>query len=569
MFYSKLFAPTLKEAPSDADVISAKLLIRAAMIRKMSAGLYEYLPLGLRALRKVENIIREELNSIDAQEVKLPLILPKELWDESGRWDVYGKELFRLKDRKEAQFCLAPTHEEAITNLARRDLHSYKQLPAIFHQFTQKFRDEIRPRFGIMRSREFLMSDAYSFHTDEADLDKCYEIVFDAYKKICARCGLIFRPVEAQTGAIGGSYSHEFMVLAKTGEEEIAWCECGYGANVEKASALVLENAQEKELALEKVPTPNVKTIDEVAAFFKVDAAKAVKSMIYLADQKPVLVLIRGDRQINEAKLAAVLGASEIALAQVETAMDFTGSAFGSIGPIGLKKPIQTIADISVSAISGAIVGANEDGFHYKNFRLDRDCPKPQFFDISKAQDGDICPVCKKHKLQFCRGIEVGHTFKLGTKYSKALKAHYLNAQGQSQPMVMGCYGIGVSRILAAIVEQSFDDKGIIWTDNVNPFCVEIIPIDYNDAKTKAVTLEIYNALNQNGIDVLIDDRDERAGVKFNDADLIGIPFRITIGKKTLETGNVEFKRRKDPKENIKLLSPSQAVAEILNVYKK
>jgi prolyl-tRNA synthetase len=563
-----MFIPTVKEAPADADIVSAKLMIRAGMIRKLSSGLYEYLPLGIRVLRKVENIIREELNFVGGQEVSMPLILPKELWEETGRWNVYGKELFRLKDRKNAEFCLAPTHEEPITDLARREIRSYRQLPIMFHQFTQKFRDEIRPRFGVMRSREFLMSDAYSFHAGDADLEQYYQGIFAAYQRICKRCGLNFRPVEAASGAIGGSFSHEFMVLADTGEEEIVHCSCGYGANSEKAQCLANEISKEQQAALEKISTPNAKTISEVSKLLNLPATKFIKTLIYMADQKPIAVLCCGDDEINEIKLQTVLGVNEIFLADEDTVIKVTGAPVGFAGPVGLKN-VKIIADLSAVQISNAIVGANVKDAHIKNANIDRDFKTDIIADIRKVKEGDICPRCKKEKLQFSRGIEIGHTFKLGDKYSKSMKAVYLDKEGKENFMIMGCYGIGVSRILAATIEQSHDENGIIWTDNIAPFNVIITPINFEDAKTKETVDFLYEALTKKGIDVLIDDRDERAGVKFKDADLIGIPYRIIIGEKTLAAGNVEFKARKDKKEDSQLISPKEAIAKIFQVYGK
>jgi prolyl-tRNA synthetase len=563
-----MFIPTLKEAPSDADIISAKFMIRAGMIRKLASGLYEYLPLGVKVLKKVENIIRQELNAIGGQEVIMPLLLPKELWEETGRWNVYGKELFRLKDRKNAEFCLGPTHEEAITNLARKEIRSYRQLPVMFHQFTQKFRDEIRPRFGVMRSREFLMSDAYSFHVDETDLENYYKIIFSAYERICKKCGFNFRAVEAASGAIGGSFSHEFMALAETGEEEISWCSCGYGANTEKTQCLPPEEKNEKELEIEEIETPNAKTIDEVSKFLKISPDKFIKTIVYIADEIPIAVLVKGCYEINETKLQSLIGAKELALADEETVLKITKAPVGFAGPAGLEN-ITIIADLSVCKMANAVTGANKKDFHLKNVNYQRDYKADIVGDIRKVQRGDICPRCAKEELKFSRGIEIGHTFKLGVKYSKSMNAVYLDAAGKENFMPMGCYGIGVSRILAAIIEQSHDDNGIIWTDNICPFEVEIIPINFADEKTKETVDEIYNILTSRGIDVLIDDRDERAGVKFKDGDLIGIPYRITIGEKTLSGGNVEFKARKDPKDAVKLLKPKTAAEEILKIYGK
>jgi prolyl-tRNA synthetase len=568
MFFSKLLIPTLRQAPCDADIISAKLMIRSAMVRKFASGLYEFLPLGLKLLRKVENIIRQEMNAAGGQEIILPLMFPKDLWEQTGRWDVYGKELFRFKDRKAAEFCLAPTAEEAVTDLVKKDIKSYKQLPLMLYQFGTKFRDEIRPRFGVMRSREFLMKDAYSFHTDEADLEKYYKIMFDAYTNICVRCGFKFRCVEADSGAIGGSFSHEFMVLADTGEEEIVWCDCGYGANSQKTESLKINHPKEKACDMEKIFTPNVGAVEDVAKFLNLPSNKFIKTMIYIADYKPVAVLVRGDHEINEVKLQSLLGASQIALADEQTVASVTNAQAGFVGPVGLKN-IKIIADLSVVEISNAITGANKKDYHIKNVNYIKDYTVDIVADIRRVMRGDICPRCKKESLKFSRGIEIGHIFKLGTKYSKSLNATYLDATGKENLIVMGCYGIGVTRILAATIEQSHDDDGIIWPDNMAPFEVLIIPINFTDKKTKEETEKIYKELSLKGLDVLVDDRDERVGVKFKDADLIGIPYRITIGEKNLANGNVELKARKDSKDSVKLLTPKDAVSEILKIFKR
>ncbi|MCL1972618.1 MAG: proline--tRNA ligase [Endomicrobia bacterium] len=569
MFFSKLYAPTLREAPSDADIISAKLMIRSGMIRKVASGLYEFLPLGLRALRKVENIIREEMNAADGQEVVLPLIFPKELWIETGRWNVYGKELFRLKDRKDAEFCLAPTAEEGVTDLVRKDIKSYKHLPIMLYQFGTKFRDEIRPRFGIMRAREFLMKDGYSFHVDEADLERYYKKMFQAYTNICERCGFKFRAVEAAAGAIGGSFSHEFMVLADTGEEEIAHCECGYGANTEKAECMTCEPDTSEKLEMEEVLTPNIGTVEEVAKFLDISPKKFIKTMIYLADGQPMAVLIRGDFEVNEIKLQSFLGCIELVLADEKTISEITGAPLGFAGPVSMKKKIKVIADLSALNIANAVTGANKKDYHLKNVNINRDFKYDTAADLRKILKDDACPKCKNGKIDFARGIEIGHTFKLGTKYSESMNATYLDTNGKENLIVMGCYGIGVTRILAATIEQSNDENGIIWPDNIAPFEVIIIPVNFADEKTKEVTEKIYKDLSAKGLDVLIDDRDERAGIKFKDADLMGIPYRIVIGEKNLANGNVEFKARKDGKEGIKLMKPEEAVAEILKIYKK
>ncbi|MCA6085240.1 proline--tRNA ligase [Candidatus Endomicrobiellum agilis] len=568
MFFSKMLIPTLREAPSVADIISAKLMIRAGMIRKLASGVYEFLPLGLKVLRKIENIIRQEMNAAGGQEVIFPLILPKDLWLETDRWNVYGKELFRLKDRKGAEFCLVPTAEEAVTDMVRKDIKSYKQLPIILYQFGAKFRDEIRPRFGVMRSREFLMKDAYSFHVDEADLDKCYKIMFDAYTNICLRCGFKFRTVEAASGAIGGSFSHEFMVLADTGEEEIAWCNCGYGANSEKAECLKIEQSQEGALTAEEVFTPNVGAVADVAKFLNLSPEKFIKTMIYIVDKKPVAVLVRGDHEINEIKLQTLLGTNEVILADEQTLVSVTNAPIGFAGPAGLKNT-KIIADLSVIEVSNAVAGANKKDCHVKNINYKRDYNADIVADIRKIMHGDACPRCKKEELRFSRGIEIGHTFKLGTKYSKSMNATYLDTNGKENFIIMGCYGIGVTRILAATIEQSHDDNGIIWPDNIAPFEVIIVPLNYTNGKTKEITEKIYKELFSKGLDVLIDDRDERAGIKFKDADLMGIPYRITISEKNLAEGNVELKARRGGKDDVKILSPEETVNELLRIFKK
>ncbi|GHT32974.1 proline--tRNA ligase [Endomicrobiia bacterium] len=568
MFFSKLLISTLREAPCDADIISAKLMIRSGMIRKLASGLYEFLPLGLKSLRKVENIIRQEMDVAGGQEIVLPLMLPKDLWEKTGRWNVYGKELFRLKDRKDAEFCLAPTAEEAVTDLVRKDIKSYKQLPLMLYQFGTKFRDEIRPRFGIMRSREFLMKDAYSFHTDEVDLERYYKTMFNAYTNICVRCGFKFRSVEAASGAIGGSFSHEFMVLADTGEEEIAWCNCGYGANSQKAESLKIDQPKEETFDMEEILTPNTGAVEDVAKFLNLLPDRFIKTMIYIADYKPIAVLIRGDHEINEIKLQSLLGVNEVALADEQTVASATNAPIGFAGPVGLKN-IKIIADLSVVEISNAITGANKKDYHIKNVNYKRDYGADVVADIRRVAHGDICPRCKREELKFSRGIEIGHIFKLGTKYSKSLNSTYLDANGKENFIVMGCYGIGVTRILAATIEQSHDDNGIIWPDNIAPFEVMIVPINFADKKTKEVTEKIYKELSLKGLDVLIDDRDERAGIKFKDADLIGIPYRITIGEKNLINGNVELKARRDGKEGVKLLTPEDVVSEILEIFKR
>lgn len=571
MYFSKAFIPTLKETPSDLDNISAKYMVRSGMIKKIGSGLFEILPLGLKTLMNVINVIRDEMNSIDGQEVKLPLILPKELWIETGRWNVYGKELFRLKDRKNAEFCLAPTAEEAITDLARSFIKSYKQLPIMLYQFGIKFRDEIRPRFGVMRAREFLMKDAYSFHTNEADLEIYYKKVYEAYERICKRCGFKYRVVEAAAGAIGGNFSHEFMVLADTGEEEIAWCNCGYGANSEKAECLdmVYEKSNEIKQDMQVIDTPNVGTIEDVSKFLNSSVQRFIKTIIYIADKKPIAVLVRGDFEINDIKLQSLIGCEELELASQEIVEEVTGAKVGFAGPINLRKQVKIYADYSVIKVVNGIVGANKTDAHIKNVNYNKDYKADMVADLRKVVHGDICPRCKKEKLQFSRGIEIGHIFKLGTKYSKSMKATFLDASGKENFMVMGCYGIGVTRILAATIEQSYDENGIIWPVAIAPFKVSIIPVDFKDEKTKEVAEKIYKKLKDLRIDVLLDDRDERVGIKFKDADLIGIPFRITVSKKTLVDNVVEFKERKDDRSLVKLIKIENIVSTIAEEFKK
>ena len=570
MYFSKAFIPTLKEAPSDLDNISAKLMVRSGMIRKLGSGLFEMLPLGLKTLNNVIKIIREEMDFIDGQEVKLPMILPKELWIETGRWNVYGKELFRLKDRKNAEFCLAPTAEEAITDLTRSFIKSYRQLPIMLYQFGIKFRDEIRPRFGIMRAREFLMKDAYSFHATESDLEAYYKRVYEAYEKICKRCGFKYRVVEAASGAIGGNFSHEFMVLADTGEEEIAWCNCGYGANSEKAECLdtVYEKSNEEQQDMQVIDTPNVGTIEDVSKFLNSSAQKFIKTIIYVADKNPIAVLVRGDYEINEIKLQSLIGCGELELANQEVVEEVTGAKVGFAGPINLKKQVKIYADYSVINVVNGVVGANKTDAHIKNVNYNKDYKADVVADLRKVVHGDICPKCKKAKLQFSRGIEIGHIFKLGTKYSKSMKATYLDAGGKENLIIMGCYGIGVTRIIAATIEQSYDENVIVWPVEIAPFKISIVPVDFKDDKTKEVAETIYKQLRDLKIEVLLDDRDERAGIKFKDADLIGIPFRITISKKTLADGAVEFKNRKDDKSGVKLIKIEDVVATVVKELK-
>lgn len=547
MLYSRYFIPTIKETPSDAEVISHQLMLRAGMIRKLASGIYNYLPLGLRSIRKFENIVREEMNKADAIEMLMPSVQPAELWQESGRWAFYGKELLRFKDRKDAEFCMGPTHEEVITDMVRREIKSYRQMPLNFYQVQTKFRDEIRPRFGLMRGREFIMKDAYSFDVDSAAADHSYEKMYNAYMRIFERCGLNFRAVEADTGSIGGSSSHEFMVLADSGEDAIVSCDaCRYAANIEKAESplysLVSEAATE---VLQKVSTPEMKTITDVAAFLNVTADKTIKTLVYASDKGELaMALLRGDHELNELKLKNYLGWDEILMASEEQILACTGSPVGFLGPIGLKQEIPVIADRVVQGMTNVVMGANEVDLHYINANRGRDFEVSGFVDIRTVEAGDACPRCESGKLEMWRGIEVGHVFKLGTKYSKALNATYLDANGREQIIFMGCYGIGIGRTVAAAIEQNHDENGIIFPIPIAPFHCSVVAVNTKDAGVMAAAEEIYFCLEKLGVEVLFDDRDERPGVKFKDNDLIGIPLRIVVGSKGLAEGKVEVKVR-------------------------
>ncbi|MGE5416636.1 MAG: proline--tRNA ligase [Acidobacteriota bacterium] len=543
MKVSQLLMPTLREDPADAEVISHKLLTRAGMIRKASGGIYTFLPLGYRVIKKIMQIVREEMDRAGAQEILMPIAQPRELWEQTGRWQAYGNEMFRIKDRHDREFCLGPTHEELITNLVSGEVHSYRDLPLMLYQIQDKFRDEIRPRFGLLRGREFIMKDCYSFDVDEQSLDESYRKMYEAYEKIYQRMGLEFRAVEADTGTIGGNVSHEFTVLASNGESVIVYCDtCNYAANVEKAECLAPEAGDRPDLlAMEKVATPNVKTVDEVVSFLKTHAKSIIKTLIYLADEKPYAVLVRGDRELNEIKLKNYLDVSDLALARDEVVRDIIGVGTGSIGPVELKIPV--IADLEIEVMINAVGGANDEGQHIKNINPGRDFKVQAYVDLRNAVAGDKCLHCEGRLLE-TRGIEVGQVFKLGTKYSKALNAVFSDEQGNTQPSIMGCYGIGVSRTMAAIVEQKNDENGIIWPLSVAPYHVIIVPVNIKDEEQMKHAMSFYEALQNAGIEVLLDDRDERAGVKFKDADLIGIPLRITLGPKALKEGKVEFKRR-------------------------
>jgi len=546
MRYSQYLLPTLRETPGDAEVISHQLMLRAGMIRKVAAGIYDYLPLGLRAIRRMESIIREEMNRAGAIEVLMPMVVPAELWEETGRWQQYGKELLRIKDRKETDFCLGPTHEEVITEMVRGTVRSYRQLPLNLYQIQSKFRDEIRPRFGLMRGREFIMKDAYSFDLDQTGVDVAYEKMYQAYRRIFARCGLKFRAVEADTGNIGGSSSHEFMVLADTGEDAIASCNaCEYAANIEKAECLPpAQVCCDEAPPLEQVATPGRKAISEVSEFLGVPASATVKALVLITDSgTPVMALLRGDHELNPIKLKNVLGCSDLELAADEQIVKLTGAPVGYLGPVGMK--IRVVADLAIQAGGPWITGANVSDAHFRNTMLGRDFTVERFADIRNVEAGDPCPRCDDGKMEMWRGIEVGHVFKLGTKYSASMRATVLDDQGQERTLVMGCYGIGVGRTVAAAIEQNHDDKGIIWPMPIAPFQVLITLVNPKDEAVRSAGERLYAELQEQGVEVLLDDRDERAGSKFADADLLGMPLRVTVGSKALQEGALELQERR------------------------
>ncbi len=564
MRLSKMFLPTLKESPADAEVISHKLMMRAGMVRKVAAGIYNLLPMGLRAVRNVESIVRAEMNRAGAEEVLMPSVQPAELWNESGRWDFYGKELLRLKDRHGRDFCLGPTHEEIITDMIRGELRSYKELPKNLYQIQSKFRDEIRPRFGLMRGREFIMKDAYSFHATDESANEEYENMRATYTRIFERCGLEFRAVEAETGAIGGSFSHEFMVLADTGEDAIASCtKCDYAANVERAE--IKDGGAEEGVGkgkLTPVSTPGKKTTEEVAEFLKVKESSLIKTLIYDTGDGHAVALVPGDMEINEAKLKRALGVEHLELADDDMVKEVTGAPTGFAGPVGLKSKI--IADHSVKAMTDGVTGANELDKHLTGVNPWRDF-KATYSDIRVAKEGDSCAKCGG-EFQIKRGIEVGHIFKLGTKYSESLGAVFLDENGKEKPFIMGCYGIGVGRTAAAAIEQNNDERGIMWPLPLAPFKVEIVIVNIKDDESVKAAEKLYDELNNKGIDTLLDDRKDRAGVKFNDADLIGMPLRITVGPKTLANGEFEFKGRSE--NDARLVKVEDAITEVESFLK-
>ena len=561
MKLSKYLAPTLRDVPAEAEITSHQLMLRAGLMRKLASGVYSYLPLGLRALKKVENIVRKGMDNHNAQELLMSALLPKEYYEESGRWEVFGEDMFRLKDRGQRDFCLGPTHEEIFTDTVKNNIHSYKQLPVTLYQIQTKYRDERRPRFGVIRSREFIMKDAYSFDRDQAGLDESYKNMYDAYCEIFDAMDLDYLAVDADSGAMGGSGSQEFMVKSEIGEDTIAYCSCGYCANEEKAQCVAGEKDSADMLPMNKIHTPNSRTIEELTQSLNTDAKHFAKTLIYRADDKCVAVMLRGDREVNETKLKNHLGALELELASAEDVMRITGAPVGFAGPIGLKEKVEIIADNEIACMKNMVVGANEGDYHFENVNIERDFTPDFIGDFRNITEGDICPVCGKAEIKTCRGIEVGHIFKLGTKYSEAMGCTVLDENGKDQTLIMGCYGIGVSRCLAAIIEQHSDENGIIWPMSVAPFHVAVVPVNSNDAAQAELADKIYNELIANGVEAVLDDRNERVGVKFKDADLIGYPLRITVGKKAAD-GIVEYKERASG--NMEELTVADAVAKAI-----
>ena len=544
---TNLYAPTLRNTPAEAEITSHQLMYRAGLIRKSAGGMYTYLPLAWRTIRKIEQIIREEMDAAGGQEIMMPILQPSELWEESGRWGAYGAEMIRVKDRHDREFCMGPTHEEMITALVRDELRSYKQLPVMLYQIQDKFRDERRPRFGVMRSREFIMKDLYSFDKDVEGMNESYRKMYVAYSNIFTRCGLNFRAVEADSGAIGGGHSEEFTVLAPEGESRIACCDaCSYAASDEKAALRPIDAPEEEELPLEKVATPGTHTIALLAEYLKVPVEKTIKAVAYQAeDDTLILAFLRGDHEVNEVKLAnAVPGARELRMAD-EAAIRAAGGCPGFMSPIGIAEGTHIVVDETAMRMHNAVSGANEQDFHYTNVNPKRDFGTVTVADIRLVAEGDECPACENGHLHIGRGIEAGQIFALGTKYSEAMGATFLDEAGKAQPLQMGCYGIGVGRTMAAAIEQNNDEHGIIWPRAIAPYEVVVVAVNAKVPEQLAYAEEVYEELRAAGVDVLLDDRRERAGVKFNDCDLIGYPVRIAIGPKTIENGSIEVKVRK------------------------
>ncbi|MEG0797583.1 MAG: proline--tRNA ligase [Acidaminococcaceae bacterium] len=568
MRVSKLYAPTLREVPAEAEVISHQMMLRAGFMRKAAGGIYSYLPLAWRVLKKIENIVRDEMDKAGAQELLMPIMQPAEMWQESGRWDVYGDEMFRLTDRHNRNFCLGPTHEEMVTTLIRSDVRSYRQLPLNVYQIQNKFRDERRPRFGLMRGREFIMKDAYSFDRDEQGLEANYQLMYNAYTSIFTRCGLKFRPVEADSGAIGGSGSHEFMVIAESGEAEIVFCnECDYAANVEKAELFPIECAEEALQEVRNVETPECKTIVAVCEYLHLPVEKSVKAVAFTSEKGLILCFVRGDHEVNEVKVINACGVIELEMATDEE-LAAAGTVGGFMGPIGIDPTkVMVVVDQSVMKMHNFCCGANKTDVHCLNVNPGRDFKPTIVADIRLIQITDACPHCGG-KISKARGIEVGQVFKLFTKYSTALKATFLDENGKEKPMVMGCYGVGVSRTMAAAIEQNNDADGIIWPVAIAPYQVVVVPVNLKDEASTAKAEEIYATLQQQGVEVVIDDRNERPGVKFKDADLIGYPLRIVVGPKTLAEGMIEAKIRKTG-EVLHLSATGDYVATVQEILAK
>ena len=566
MLASRLYSPTLRELPADAVVVSHQYMLKAGMMRKVGNGIYSFLPLAWRSIQKVEKIIREEINKTGAQEIMMPIVQPAELWQKTGRWDVFGPEMFKLKDRNDREYCLGPTHEELVTSLIQMDTTSYKQLPVSVYQIQNKYRDEKRPRFGLMRSREFIMKDGYTFDADEEGLDKQYKLMYDAYTRIFTRCGLTFRPVIADSGAIGGSGSHEFEVLADSGEADIVYCEnCDFAANIEAVDPLTVKcdihNDKEKEL----VETPGQHTIEMVCDFLHAPVVQSVKAVVYNVDGLVVLAMVRGDHEVNETKIQHIYNAINVDMASDED-LKKVGLTAGYISPIGLKrtKDFDILVDPTVMEMQDACCGANEKDKHYIHVNPARDFTDVRVETIRQIQEGDVCPHCGG-KIVRCRGIEVGQVFKLGTKYSEALHATFLDNQGKSHPFVMGCYGIGVTRTVAASIEQNHDDDGIIWPVAIAPYEAVIVPANNKSEEVMAAARKLYEDMEDSRDEVVLDDRNERAGIKFKDADLIGYPVRVTIGKKWQQSGCVEIKiRRSGEVVEVPLEEAKDKVLEIL-----
>ena len=544
MRFSQAFIPTLKEDPADAELISHKLMVRGGMLRKLAAGIYTLLPLGWRATSKVARIVREEMDRAGCQELLLPILMPSELWEESGRWQKYGPELFRQRDRHQRDFALGPTHEEAITDLVRNHVRSYRDLPLNMYQIQIKFRDEIRPRFGVMRAREFMMKDGYGFHADEASLEEGYERMRHAYSEVFRRCGLEFVIVEADSGAIGGDVNHEFMVTADSGESEIFSSKCGYAASSESAKFALAEPKPEREEAITAKDTPDMKSVEQVSAFLKTTTDRLLKSLVFIAGDEAVLAVVPGDRELNEAKLARALGGVPIRLATAAEIETHTGGPLGFTGPVGLETKLRTLYDQSLGDGKNYITGGNKKDVHLVNVRFGRDLNGNQRADLTTARAGDRCPRCGD-EMRVSRGIEVGHIFKLGLRYSEPMKARFLDASGEERTIIMGTYGIGVTRTVAAVIEQLHDENGMIWPYSIAPYPVHIVAVNVKDDTTRTTADTIYEGLTSRGIETLYDDRDERPGGKFKDADLLGMPLRVTVGEKGLKEGIVELRDRR------------------------